>query len=976
MLILSLLFLLSGFSALVYEITWARKLSLIFGTDAYGVATILAVFFGGLALGSYIFSRILTNPTSSRSAGLRGASERMGNPLFLYGILELGIGIYAFLSPLIFELVKTAQSGFWIIAAPSFGSFNLFTFLLSIVALIIPTTLMGATLPAIVAATAKNRAGFLYGINTLGAVLGVLLSGFLLIQTVGVNETIWFAAGINMFICAAAIILSKRKIINEARIQPNIRSNALASSQQYSSFVKISILFSYFLSGFAAIGLEVLWTRVLTMVIGGSVYAFSLVLAAFLIGIALGSLLGSKLFSKTQKPLIWFAVLEIILGLTVILSIYLLGNLPISFLAIFKKFGTSFSNLQFGIFLLAGMPILIPTIIMGIIFPVVVQLGSVGKLYASNTVGGVLGALVTGFLLIPLVGTAKSIVVMAAVYLAIGAVILFISKTNKLLNLSLLFILFVSVFIGLKLAKWEKYLFAAGLYVNPEEHKDMTKDNLLKKLEKPAIIYEAEGVLGYIAVTKGKDGILSLKINGKTDASTGTDMENQLLLGHLPLLLHKDPKDVLVVGLGSGITLGSVLSHPVEKVDAIEIEEKVVEAASFFKEYSDNALKDKRVKLIVADGRNYLLRSKAKYDVITSEPSNPWLSGSSKLFTREYFELLKKSVKDDGVVLHWINLYAIDIDGLKSVIAAFKSIFPQVTVFGIPASNDLALIGTSSPIQLDDIDLKSRLQDRKISKNLGLIGVSEPFEVLAYFLFGNEGVEKLIKGAPVNTDNNPVVEYSAPKNLYSSLSLNPWRQLFENLAPIEKKADDFRAARLLTRIYYIEKNIGEGIKVGEKALEMDTDNAFIKDMLARLYFEDGASYFKSQDFDKAAISYEKSLKQKETAETYFNLGQSYEESNPARAEEAYKSALKLDESLIGVYEQLGNVYIDQGNLNSAIDAFTKLYRREPQNKTALMTLADLYYLRKDFGRASEFAKKALKIDPNSSEAKELLQKLP
>ena len=154
------------------------------------------------------------------------------------------------------------------------------------------------------------------------------------------------------------------------------------------------------------------------------------------------------------------------------------------------------------------------------------------------------------------------------------------------------------------------------------------------------------------------------------------------------------------------------------------------------------------------------------------------------------------------------------------------------------------------------------------------------------------------------------------------------------------------------------------------------NNAFIKDMLARLYFEDGASYFKSQDFDKAAVSYEKSLKNKETAETYFNLGQSYEESDPAKAEDAYRDALRLDESLTSVYERLGNIYIDQGNLNSAIAVFTKLYELEPQNKTTLITLADLYYLRKDFGKAREFGERAMKIDPNFSEAKELLQKLP
>ena len=964
--LIGILFFLSGFSALVYEITWSRKLSLIFGTDAYGVATILAVFFGGLAAGSWLASRILTN------------KKRVSmNPLRLYALLEFGIGLYALSSPLIFEGIKFVQSGFWKIFAPSFGSFNIFTLLLSIVALIIPTTLMGGTLPVIIAATNKNKAGLLYGINTLGAFLGTLSSGFLLIPTMGVNETILLAAFLNLVIFFIAYRLS-RISTDPASIDLSAKADQHHSATHQRSS---AILISYFLSGLAAIGLEVLFTRVLILSIGGSIFAFTIVLAVFLSGIALGSSVGSKLFSRSQNHLKTYAILQFILGISVIFSLPFLANLPFYFLSVFRTFATTFASLQFGLFLLSALIIFLPTFIMGLVFPVVTKAyegdaGDIGVLYAGNTLGGVLGSLIAGFILIPLLGTANSIVLMAAVYLAIGAAIISLSRTNKLLNLSLLFILLISVFIGLRLAKWEKNLFAAGLYVNPEEHKDMTKDKLLKKLEKPAIIYEAEGVLGYITVTKGKDGTLSLKINGKTDASTGSDMENQLLLGHLPLFLHKDPKEVLVVGLGSGIILGSVLSHPVEKVDAIEIEEKVVEAASFFKNYSNNALDDKRVRIVVADGRNFLLSNKTRYDVITSEPSNPWLSGSSKLFTQEYFELLKKAVKDDGVVLHWINLYAIDIDGVKSVLAAFRRVFPQVMVFGIPASNDLALIGTSSPIRLDGIDLKSRLQEEKVSKNLELIGISEPYELLAYYLFGNEAVEKLTKGVSINTDNNPVVEYSAPKNLYSTIAVNPWRLLYENLAPQDMKADDFRASRLLTRIYYIEKNIGEGIKEGEKAIELDADNSFIKDMLARLYFEEGVAYFKSQDFDKAAVSYEKSLKNKETAETYFNLGQSYEESDPAKAEDAYRDALRLDESLTSVYERLGNIYIDQGNLNSAIAVFTKLYELEPQNKTTLITLADLYYLRKDFGKAREFGERAMKIDPNFSEAKELLQKLP
>lgn len=902
-----ILFFFSGLTALVYEVTWARRLSLIFGTDSYSIATILAVFFAGLALGSYLCSRILANRK------LIGANKRMANPLFLYALLELGIGIYALSSPLLFELIKILQAGFWKVFTPSFGSFNLFTFILSLIALIIPTTLMGATLPTIVSAAGNKRAGWLYGINTLGAVTGVILSGFFLIAYIGVNETIWLAAGINLLIGITAVYFS-RITANYKRMEANPTPSRPAGLRGASERIDSRlILVVYALSGFAAIGLEVLWTRALTMVIGGSVYAFSLVLAAFLIGIALGSLLGSKLFSKTQKPLIWFAVLEIILGLTVILSIYLLGNLPLAFLAILKKFGTSFSNLQFGIFLLAGMPIIIPTIIMGIIFPVVVQLGSVGKLYASNTVGGVFGALITGFLLIPIIGTSNSIVIIAAIYLIIGITIIFISRVKKLIKSVFATMFLISIFIGLIFAKWEKSFFAAGFYVDPQVYQGMTKDQLFKKLKKTKILFEADGVSAYVSVKKEEDESISLQINGKSDASTGSDMENQVLLGQIPMLLAPNPKKALVIGLGSGITLGSILSHPVESVDVVEIEQKVVEAAKFFEQYNNNAPNDRRVKLIIADGRNYLLASGKKYDVISSEPSNPWLTGSAKLFTKEFFELMKKSINEDGVVIHWINMYAVDNESLKRVIKAFAEVFPEARGFGVVASNDFLLVGSNKEIKLDPTKLSDAFKKERIKKDLERIGIDDETEIMSRIYLDKKSLKKMTAGVPPNLDNHPYIEFAAPKRLYQATSENPWRMILANLSSINKKADEMRMARLLTRIYLVEKKYPEVIKEGEKALAFDNKNQFLLATLARAYFEEGSLLLNDENYGKAVVYFEKSVKLKETPEAYINLGISLE---------------------------------SQGNLNAAIEAYKNSLELDPENKTAKDRVGELYKLRK------------------------------
>ena len=984
--LINALFFLSGFSALVYEITWARKLSLIFGTDSYGIATILAVFFTGLALGSYLYS-VIAKKEVAASAGSRsaGQSRILSKPLFLYALLEFGIGIFALFSPLIFEAIKLLQSGFWQIFTPSFGSFNFFTFLLSLFALIIPTTLMGATLPAIIAATDKNKAGFLYGINTLGAVFGVLLTGFVFIATIGVNETIWLAAAINLIIGFTAFKLSPN-----FTLKSSVSENQQLPASIGNKSALISVLFFYFLSGAAAIGLEVLWTRVLTLTIGGSTYAFTIILSAFLIGIALGSLAASKLFSYTRRPLLWFAILQSILGVLVIFSLPLLSRLPLTFLSAFHKFGSDFGNLQFGIFLLSAMVIFLPTFIMGMAFPLVAKslsfdISLVARIYAGNTIGGVFGSLITGFLLIPLFGTPKSIYLMAALYLLIACLIYLHIERNKYKKLTSFIILLIFLLAGFKYTAWENRLFTSGLYVDPGEYRGLDSVQVLKKLKKSPVLFEKEGIGALISVKKNTDGNLNMQINGKTDASTGSDMENQVLLGQLPLLLHPSPKEALIIGLGSGITLGSVLSHPVENVDVVEIEKDVVEAARYFKDYNNNALEDKRTNIIIADGRNFLAATRQKYDVISSEPSNPWLAGSSKLFTEEYFKLLKNSLKDDGIVLQWINMYAIDTNGIRSVIKSFIDVFPEVRAFGIPISNDLILFGSNKKIMLNSDELEKKLKNEKIKKDLAKASIEEPFELLARFYLDKKALIKISSAAPLNSDNYPYLEFQAPKKLHFASSENPWRLLFDNFTPISSlapetdrqiinKAEELRKTWILTRIFYIEKNVGEGKIYAEKALQLDPDNPNLQANLAQFHFEEGNAYFKTKDYPKAVLSYEKSVSLKETPEAYFNLGQSYEDNIPEKAKAAYQKALSLDPLFTEVLSRLGSLYLDEGNLNHALETFNKLDELEPENKDTLVSLSQLYFLKQDFGSAQKYAKKVLKIDSKNEDALEILRR--
>jgi len=996
--IIGILFFFSGVAALIYEVTWARKLSLVFGTDTYAVATVIAVFFAGLALGSFLFGKLVDQRADTL------------NPLFLYGLLELGIGVYAVATPWIFKLIEGLQVSFWRTFEPSFGGFSLFAFVLSVLALIIPTIFMGGTLPAVVkTATLINAdrkrisadkkvggvAGGLYAVNTAGAVLGVFAAGFLLIAALGVNETIWLAAVISVLVGVIAIWLSR--ISTDIGAHPrraDKQSLPLLGKHGYISAHQRSILLAFGLAGFAAIALEVLWTRVLIMVVGGSVYAFSLVLIAFLVGISAGSAVMARFTNRLQNVLIWFAGVEMLLGISVILLIPVFGNLPFWFLSVFKTYGSSFGGLQFGLWLMAVSVMLVPTFLMGAAFPIVVQAyrqrgvgEKMGRVYAANTVGGVFGAIVAGFLLIPTIGVQKAIFSAGAIYLLIGVWMFYASGVRTSIKVASIVTLLVFLFIGFRLAPWDSYVFSSGFYVDPSAYSGQARKDILRAISRDEILYEADGISANVAVRRDKGGTLNLRINGKADASTGADMENQLLLGHLPLFLHKDPKDVLVIGLGSGITLGSVLSHPVERVDAIEIERKVVEAARYFNEYSNNALDDDRVNLIVGDGRHFLSATDKKYDVISSEPSNAWISGSSKLFTKEYFELLKKGLRDDGIVVHWVHLYSQDLESFKSIIAAYRQVFPQVIAFGMPASNDLALIGANQPIAFDYSLLSKRLRSKEVATDLAKVGIKDPYEVLAYFVLDKEAVEKLAGDAVPNTDNNPIVEFSAPKFLYSPVAINPWRVILENLSPISSilensrisadKAESFRRSRLLTQINFIERNIGEGIEEGERALAIDGNNPFLAETVARLYFEEGSSFLNQGAYLKAIKSFERSLELKKTPETYVNLGLSHEElGNLQRAKEALEAAVRIDDEFEIAYFELGRICEQLGDLNCAIDAYRRVAELAPENGQAYLLLGNLYLLRSDFGKAEEYLNRALKLDPELEEARELLKVIP
>lgn len=902
--LLFLLFFLSGFSALAYEVVWARKLALVFGNTVYAVSTILAVFFAGLALGSLLFGIL---------------ADRTKRPLLVYAVLELGIGFYAALTPFILKLIETLQIWLQRSFVIGYSGFSILTFFLSFIGLIVPTILMGGTLPVIArflvrAEDERGRVvGVLYGLNTAGAVLGAFLAGFLMIASLGVNQTIWVAAIINLAIGLVALLASRGERL-AARGEKN---QTPREEERWTLDPRPStlnpVLFAFFLAGFAALSLEVLWTRILILTFGSSTYAFSVILTVFLFGIALGSFLASKFLVERKNLLLWLATLEIGLGGVVILLIPLLGKLPLLSLSFYKQTSSFMSNLQIA-FLFSFLIMLLPTLLMGAAFPLVIRIlggkrqtlgEDVGKVYSVNTLGGILGSLATGFILIPLLGLQKGVLISSFFYFLAGVLVLCLLPLSRKTKAGAALGVFLLAVASFFLPSWDKEVLSSGVFVYFQDYLQAPEPSY--EIEKGELLYYKEGLSATVMVKKDKDNLF-MRINGKTDASISSDRENFLLTGHLPLLLHPDPREVLVIGLGSGITLGAVQQHPVEAIDLVEIEEAVVEGARFFSSFNHNALEDKRLKLIVDDGRHFLLTTNKRYDIISSQPSNPWLAGMGNLFTKEYYQLAASRLKDDGLMLSWVQLYSLSSSDLKTMIATFESVFPHVTAWAPPFANDLLLVGAKKPFEISFPNLEAKIKEEKVQQDLAGTGVKDASSLLGYFV-ASKSLKEFTKDTKLHTDNHPILEFSAPlslgqetigENLQVLLGIQEDPFLLVKATSWQRqKIEDNLALKenvFKGKIAFTKRDLEEARDFFLEALKVDPDREQTKRQLATIYFYQAEEAFAQQDFEKARELLLASAEFDPTHPlTFLNLGVIYfQEQDFEEAERLWKKAYELD----------------------------------------------------------------------------------
>ncbi len=801
---MSLLFLLaytcSGLAGLVYEVSWTRLLTLYIGHTTAAASAVVAAFLGGLAIGA-------------AGGGVVASTMKPLQALKAYVTLELVVVLFALLLP--WELRALTPLLRWAYADGAPGAlFPIVRLAASLALVFLPAAALGATFPMAVrwfahrSANPARVSSALYAMNTVGATAGSLLAGFSLIPSIGISGTT--KVGMLASCVAAAlvgiVIMRERKREDEVRRKPDAtkaeqvrlkpdttkteqvrlkpdptkaqpdttKAGPDATTTWRPEAVAAVIVLG--LSGFASLVHEIVWTRILALVLGPTTYAFAATLAAVVAGVAIGSGAGTWLFGRMKAGAHagWLALILAVGAVTIVGTSFLAGGyVPLAIAREMAAAPDSFSALVSRGMLLTALLVLPTAICLGAAFPLALQMAGdhersparrFGVVYAVNTIGSVAGTLAAGFVLIPWLGLPTTLAVAAFVLVAASIAVIAIADVNARLRNIGYAASAVALLAIVAAPQWDRALLASGVYLYaPFVPKGLDLETQLKA---GTLLYYKDGAPATVSV-KRLTGTTTLAVDGKTDASNRSDMLTQKLVGHLPLLLHPNPKNIAIIGLGSGVTLGAALSHPVERAEVIEISEEVVEASHFFDAENHKALDDPRTQLIVGDGRSHLMLSREQYDVIISEPSNPWIAGVASLFTKEFFEGAKARLAPGGLICQWAHTYTISEQDLKSIVATFTSVFPNGTAWMVN-DNDVLMVASVDPVVPLLGNIERNWSRGTAAANLAEVGAIEPFALLSLYAAGPAELAAYSAGADILDDDRMRLEFSAPRELHNA----------------------------------------------------------------------------------------------------------------------------------------------------------------------------------------------------------------
>ncbi|MBI1387032.1 MAG: tetratricopeptide repeat protein [bacterium] len=767
-----LLFTITGGTSLIFQVTWNRDLTLIFGGTRPAVSVILSAFMTGLALGAWYWGR---------------RCETVQRPLRLYGLLELGVAFFA----LCFPVALRCVDGAYINAARALGDGPALQFVrigFAFCLLLIPTTFMGGTLPVLVRHLVsaqrqmESRLPLLYGMNTLGAAAGAMLGGFILLPALGVIHTQWLIIGMNALVGCTALWLDRALTPRSAAIDAMVSQLHQQGAINEDEFTLRLAFWATAACGFSSLAMEVLWTRALVIALGSTTYNFTLMLSAFLSGIAIGGLL-YRLPALHRGGLVnRLCVAMFFIGLFIILGAQFVPSIPGAALRFNQWVYGGFSGVRpLTGFTISFVVMFIPAALFGAAFPMAAEARSAlqhrygkssGESVLINTLGAACGALSAGYLLIPMLGLQKSML-LAGVIPVIYASWMYASgetaetgeRRPMIYATALTAIMAIVPFVA---PEWNRQVL--GSFRNNVGHAFLTREGEIdveRAVSGSTVVYYREGVEATVSVTQS-DMMRSLLINGKTVATDSIHgLGLQKLMGHIPCLLHPDPRKGLVIGLGAGVTSGAAAIYPtMESLTIVEIEPAVIGGAMRFDYCNNKVLKRPNVHPLIQDGRNYLRVTNETFDVITADPIHPWAAGSTYLYTREYYQDARARLKPGGVMCQWLPLYELSTENIQSLTAAFLAVFKHVQLWR--TYFDCILVGSDSPLTVDADSIRAKMNSGEVKDDLRSIDIGDLNAFLSLYVTDETELNRFCAGATVNSDDNLHVEFTSPYTVGSN----------------------------------------------------------------------------------------------------------------------------------------------------------------------------------------------------------------
>jgi len=993
------LFFLSGAAGLVYEVVWMRLLSGVFGATVLAISTVLAAFMAGLALGSYIFGRV---------------ADRSRRPLVVFSMLQIGIGVVSLAVPFLVRLAERSYPGLPDSVADSFWLLSLARFAWCGLIILLPTTLMGGTLPVLSrwmtsrGSDVASGVGSLYAINTFGAVVGTMAGGFYLIPRLGLSLSTLIAAAANVAVGLLVLFNARRSsgtddvkalAADDAAPRPAASDTGSAGGSastraktgpERSGQPELSarlIVWLFAVVGFCSLSYEVLWTRVLIVFVPSTTFAFTTMLSTFLVGIAVGSSVSSRFADRLRSPALALGLLEAGVAVTALASLTtftFLGDMA----APRTGMAASWASTLSAEFILPAVIMLVPALFMGAAFPIVARIRivdrsstgrGVGSIYAANTVGSILGSFITGFVLIPAIGIQHSVVLAACGNLAVALVALSRSRSSAPTRGA-----WAAVAVLAAAALVVVAPFGRPVAISPGTGEFELSDH--------EVIFYEEGITSSVTVTESPEsGARGFFVDRWMVVGTSYDaVKTVKLLGHLPLAAVDEAHELAVVGYGMGMTSWTLSLHgEVESLEVVELSEGVVEATHFFTDFNHDVLSDPRVSLHVDDGRNHLLMSEKEYDVISCDPIHP-AGGSGALYTTDFFQLARERLGPHGAFVQYLPFHKMSLFDFKLLIRTFQSVFPNTTVWD--GGGHGVMLGTMDTTSFDLGRLERMYEESPaLQTELERWGLGDPAGLLSCLMLGPAAAAEFAGDGPLHTDDRPLLEFSEPRSQGRDTRVENLRAIagyesdpmslvtgtdeeLAELAPLLSRATRVRRTLASAILAVSERNIARASELISEAWEIDHDDADVAALAERIAFRfwmDASRHHLVQGRYEDALAYCGTVlaMDPDNARAMAGCGAVY--ASRGMWDEAVlwmEKAAGTDPSDAAVVAGLARVYVDAGREDDAVAAYSHLGTLDGILPMDVQRGLSFLVERQRYGRAIPLAEVFVEANPEDPDA--------